>query len=140
MKKIFNITLIVLSMLVLPQFVKAQADTLVKVCSKHMKVPYISDGQQYQTILNGDEVAEFHATFYGGSVYRVVGCSGLNDGNLVYTVYDQERNLLFTNADHENAPYWDFKFTGTMDCIIEAKLDAKSAESGFAIMLIGFKQ
>lgn len=117
----------------------AQADTLVSVCTKHMKPPYISDGQQYQTILNGDENAEFHVSFLGGSTYRIVGCSGLTDGNLVFNVFDTERNLIFTNAEYENAPYWDFKFTNSMDCVIEAKLDAKTSESGFAIMLIGFK-
>lgn len=119
---------------------KAQADTLVKVCTQHMQMPYISDGQQYQTILNGDEVAEFRATFYGGSQYRIVGCSGLSDGNLQFTIYDSERNPLFSNSDYENAPYWDFKFKNTMECIIEAKRDSKTMESGFAILLIGFKE
>lgn len=128
-------------LLAIPYIANAQADTLVKVCTKHLQAPYISDGQQYQTILNEDEIAEFHATFYGGSQYRIVGCSGLTDGNLIFNVYDRERNLIFTNADYENSPYWDLKFTNTMDCIIEAKLDSKNKEdSGFAIMLIGFKE
>lgn len=140
MKKFLYIPFLFLSLYILPNKSIAQADTLVKVCSQHLQVPYISDGQQYQTILNEDEVAEFHATFFGGSRYRIVGCSGLSDGNLIYTVYDHERNLLFSNTDFENAPYWDFKFENTMDCIIEAKLDSKNTNSGFAIMLIGFKQ
>lgn len=140
MKKLIIVPILFLSLYILPTSVYAQADTLVKVCTQHLQVPYISDGQQYQTILNEEEIAEFHATFYGGSRYRVVGCSGLSDGNLVYSVYDKERNLLFTNSDFENAPYWDFKFENTMDCIIEAKLDYKNNKSGFAIMLIGFKQ
>ncbi|MFQ3579099.1 MAG: hypothetical protein SNJ71_03040 [Bacteroidales bacterium] len=118
----------------------SQADTLVKVCSKYLNPPFISDGQQYQTILNGEELAEFHVTFFGGSTYRIIGCSGLNDGNLIINLYDSKRNLLYTNNIHENSPYWDFKFSYTMDCIIEAKLDNKNLESGFAIILIGFKQ
>lgn len=120
--------------------VHAQADTLVSVCTKHMNPPYISDGQQYQTILNGDEMAEFHISFLAGSTYRIVGCSGLSEGNLVYSVYDTEHNLIYTNSNYENAPYWDFKFNYSMDCVIEAKLDSKTTESGFAIMLVGFKQ
>jgi len=118
----------------------SQADTLVSVCSKHMTPPYISDGQQYQTILNGDEMAEFHLSFLAGSTYRIVGCSGLSDGNLIFNLYDTEHNLIFTNSSFDNSAFWDFKFNNTMDCIIEAKLDKKKSESGFAIMLVGFKQ
>lgn len=123
-------------------FTKAycQADTLVQVCTQHMNAPYISDGQQYQTILNEDETAEFHSTFFGGSTYRIVGCSGLSEGNLVFTVMDREKNIVFTNASQENAPYWDFKVNSTMAVTIEAKIDSKTTASGFAIMLIGFKQ
>jgi len=124
----------------LPSKTFAQADTLVSVCNKYMKLPFISDGQQYQTILNGDENAEFHAVFYGGSTYRIIGCSGLTERNLIFTISDIEHNVLYTNKDFNNAPYWDFKFMNTMDCIIEAKLKSKSQTSGFAIIMIGFRQ
>lgn len=117
-----------------------QADTLIQVCSQYMVPPYISDGQQYQTILNEDETAEFHTTFFGGSTYRIVGCSGLSEGNLEFVVYDRDKNVLFTNSTQENAPYWDLKINSTIDCTIEAKIDSKTVSSGFAIMLIGFKQ
>ena len=118
----------------------SQADEIIKLCSQHLVPPFISDGQQYKALLNGDEIAEFHATFYGGSTYRIIACSGLSEGNLLFSVYDKERNLLFTNKDYKNAPYWDFTFKSTMDCIIEAELDSKSLKSGFALLMIGFKQ
>ena len=118
----------------------SQADTIIKVCSQHINSPYISDGQQYKTLLNNDEVAEFHTTFFGGSTYRIIGCSGLSQGNLIITLYDRERNVLFTNKEYSNAPYWDFKFEHTIDCIIEAQLDSKNLSSGFAIIMIAFKQ
>lgn len=119
----------------------AQVDVTTSLCTKHIVSPYISDGQQYKSLLNGDEVAEFHATFYGGTTYRIVGATGQSEGNLVFSLYDKERNLLFTNRDYENSPYWDFKFTSTIDCLIEASLDTGNpSASGFVIMLIGFKQ
>ena len=118
----------------------AQADTLVNVCNKYMKLPFISDGQQYQTVVNGDETAEFHAVFYGGSTYRIIGCSGLTEKNLIYTILDTEHNVLYSNKDFANAPYWDFKFMNTMDCIIEARLKSTNTGSGFAIIMIGFRQ
>ncbi|HBX52589.1 MAG: hypothetical protein A2W98_09965 [Bacteroidetes bacterium GWF2_33_38] len=141
MKKIIKFSLIILlGLAVNLTETKAQSDTLIRLCTQYLKAPFISDGQQYKALLNGDEIAEFHATFYGGSLYRVVGCSGMSVGNLAFSVYDIERNLLFTNKDYQNAPYWDFKFNSTIDCIIEAELDSKSLSSGFVLMLIGFKQ
>lgn len=119
----------------------AQCDTIASTCLKHLGRSFVSDGQNYKALLLDEEVAEFHATFYGGSTYRIAACSGMTDGNLIFMVFDKERNVLFSNADQKNSPYWDFKFKSTMDCIIEAKLDpTKAASSGCAVLLIGFKQ
>lgn len=131
---------LVLSFLSVTTKLQAQIDSTISMCQRHMNLPYISDGQFYTAMLNGDEVAEFHATFYGGSVYRLVSYSGTEAGNIIFSVYDQERNLLFTNSDFENTPYWDFQFDYSMDCIIEAALDQKNLNSGIAVLLIGFKQ
>lgn len=116
----------------------AQADTLLNVCYQHMEEPYISDGQQYKALLNGDEIAEFRSTFYGGTTYRIIFCSGFEDGNISFSLYDRNRNLLFNSEDHNLTPYWDFQFTSTVECIIEAQL-VDTTSSGFAIMLIGFR-
>lgn len=141
MKKIFLISiLILLGFLFSIKSTNAQADEITALCTKYLVPPFISDGQQYKALLNEDELAEFHATFYGGSTYRIIACSGMSEGNLLFSIYDKERNLLFTNKDYDNSPYWDFKFTSTMDCIIEAELDSKNLTSGFALLMIGFKQ
>ena len=116
-------------------------DTITSLCSKHLQDQFISDGQQYQALLfNSNETAEFNSTLYGGTIYRIAACSGVKDGNLVFWIYDNKKNLLFTNKDFANAPYWDFQINNTLDCIIEAKLDAKYSGSGRAVILIGFKQ
>ena len=93
MTKYLYIFLLSLSCSLLTSKTFAQADTLLRVCNKYMKLPFISDGQQYQTILNNEETAEFHAVFYGGSTYRIIGCSGLKEKNLIYTIYDTEHNV-----------------------------------------------
>jgi len=119
----------------------AQCDTIANICAKNMARQFLSDGQEYRALLlNSDETAEFHSTFYGGTTYRVVACSGMGDGNLVFSVFDSDRNLLFTNSDYKNAPYWDFKVNSTLDCIIEARLGGENQGSGCAVVLIGFKQ
>ncbi len=140
MKKYLYTIAIVFALLHLTGQVKAQLDSTLQLCQSHMNLPFLSDGQSYTALLNGDEVAEFYATFYGESTYRIVGYSGTMEGNLIFSVYDKERNLLFTNNDFENIPYWDFEFDYTMNCIIEAKLDSKFLSSGIAVLLIGFQQ
>ena len=117
------------------------SDTIASSCAKHLENTFISDGQQYRALLmNADETAEFHTTLYGGTLYRIAACSGLTDGNLIFSVYDSEHNTLFTNSEFKNAPYWDFKINNTLDVTIEAKLDGNAQGSGRAVVLIGFKQ
>jgi hypothetical protein len=122
--------------------VQAQCDTIANICAKHIIASFVSDGQQYRSLLlNSEEYAEFHTTFFGETTYRIAACSGTSDGNLVFSIYDTDRNLLFTNKNYRNAPYWDFKVKSTLETIIEAQLDAnKNAGSGCAVILIGFKQ
>ena len=140
-KQLIAVLLVVCGLATSVNSVSAQCDSIASFCSKHITSPYISDGQQYRALLlNTEETAEFHATFYGGTTYRIAGCTGLKDGNLVFSVFDSERNLLFSNVDYKNAPYWDFKIASTLDCIIEAKLDPSNQGSGCAVVLIGFKQ
>jgi len=142
MKKILASTLLVALFLVGNPFkASAQCDTIASVCAKHIISSFISDGQQYRSLLlNPDETAEFKTTFFGETVYRLAACSGLTDGNLIFNIYDQERNLIFSNKDFKNAPYWDFKVKSTVDVTIEAKLDPTNSGSGCAVLLIGFKQ
>jgi len=107
---------------------------------KQLKRVFISDGQVYRAFLDEDQSAEFEATFFGGSTYRIAASAGVADNYLIFEVYDHERNLLFTNFDHGNAPYWDFKVESTIDCYIEARLDMNKKLSGCATMMIGFQK
>jgi len=141
MKKI-NLFAIILFLVTLTLFnnASAQVDKTINLVTKYMKYPFISDGQQYKALLNGDEIAEFHITFFGGSLYRLAVAAGNEEGNVIFRVYDKQRNLLFTNADYNNSPYWDFKFTSTVDCLVEIQLDEANLSSGFVYMLVGFKE
>ncbi len=120
----------------------AQCDSIATMCAKHIISSFISDGQQYRSLLlNSEEYAEFHTTFFGETTYRIAACSGRSDGNLIFNIYDQDRHLLFSNRDQKNAPFWNFKVKSSVEAIIEAQLDAnKNPGSGCAVILIGFKQ
>jgi len=118
----------------------AQCDTTAQYANRYMSERFVPDGQSYRALIFDDQVAEFHTTFYGGSRYRIVGFSGLEKEQLVFSLYDQEDNLLFTNEEHQNAPYWNFEFESTVTGRIEARLDLLKQTSGCAVLLIGFER
>ncbi len=118
----------------------AQCDTIATLCEKNITVQYIPDGQFYRALLREDEVAEFDLTLFGGTTYRVAACSGTSDGNLIFSVYDKEHNLLYSNKEFNNDPYWDLVVANTLDVTINAELDPTKANSGCAVLLIGFKR
>ena len=133
-----NILLLVFLMIF--SLANAQMDKTVQLCDKYLLPPFISDGQDYRTILNNDQIAEFHMTLYGGATYRIIACSGDKEGALSFSVYDVEKNLLFTNKDHKDTPYWDFKISHTVDIIVEAELKNQKENSGFVFISLAFKQ
>lgn len=139
MKKILFALALILGVLASPES-RAQCDTIAGECQKYMTNKFISDGQHYRALLLDKEVAEFQSTFYGNNTYRISSCCSLGEGNIVFSIYDQDRNLLFSNRDQKNAPYWDFRFKSTIDCTIEATLTPDKAKSGCAVLMISFKQ
>jgi hypothetical protein len=119
-------------------------DSLVGICSDYMKISddgslYVSDGQTHQTLLDG-EPAEFQTTFFGGSTYRIAATAGTKENYVIFTIYDLNGKVLFTNSKYKNAPYWDFQVTSTIPCRIEAKLDEDLKVSGCIALMIGFKK
>lgn len=115
-------------------------ESIADVCSEHLGSEYISDGQVYRALLNDEDIAEFETTLFSGSTYRIASCSGQEDGNLIFTMYDQENNELFSSEEYGNAPYWDFTVESTLTVRIEARLDLNRVSSGCAVLLIGFQQ
>lgn len=118
----------------------AQCDSIAVSCEKHIHDRYISDGQSYRALLSGSDVAEFQTTLFGGNTYRIAACSGAGDSNLIFRLLDQDKNILFTNKEFSNAPYWDFVIENTMVVTIESSLDETRSSSGCAVIVIGFKR
>ncbi len=129
--------------------VQAQTcDSLAGVCKKMLKTPgkadkgsvYVSDGQTYRAFLDEDQTSEFQTTFFGGNTYRIAASAGTRENYIIFEVRDNQNNLIFSNTDHKNASYWDFKVESSLDVVISMSLDANKKSSGCAVMLIGFKQ
>jgi hypothetical protein len=117
----------------------AQKNTL-KSCDDFLNSGYVSDGQEYIAKPDENNKATFHTTFYGGSHYRVVACSDVEEIPLILTVFDTEKNLLFSNKSYDYTPYWNFTFTSTIDCIIEIEYDNEILIQNEVMLLIGFKE
>ena len=124
--------------ILLPSDVNSQAESIENSCKAYFNHPYIVTGRPYKALLTGDEVAEFRATLFSGTTYRIA-VGNADQNNVIFSVYDIDHNLLFSSRDFGNAPYWDFSVDGYMDCIVEAKLDNTITSSGLAIVMTGFK-
>lgn len=119
--------------------VQAQLLQLQHACSLYFSPEFISDGQEYFAPLKPDLKVEFKTTFYGDNTYRIVACTNLRRTPVVFSVYDTEKNLLFTNTNHDHTPYWDFKFSSTVTCIIQVDVKSEKFTPGHVMMLIGYK-
>ncbi len=109
-------------------------------CENLLNDGYISDGQVYLANFNSNNNAEFHTTFYGGSMYRIIACSDIKDHKLIINIFDTEKNLLYSNINYDYIPFWNFSFTSTVECVIVIKVDAKETIKKPVKLLIGFKE
>jgi len=100
---------------------------------------FISDGQVYTAFLDREK-AEFKTTFFGGTTYRVAASAGSKDDFVIFTIKDPQGNILFSNRNYKNSPYWDFKIKETLPVTIETELDLELKVTGCAVMLIGFQK
>ncbi|TNE53426.1 MAG: hypothetical protein EP338_12905 [Bacteroidetes bacterium] len=137
--------------LILSASIQASAqdcESIVNICHDHLengsskgkkKSRFVSDGQVYTAFLDREK-AEFKTTFFGGSTYRIAASAGSDDDYVIFTIRDIQGNILFSNRNHKNSPYWDFKVPSTLPVIIETELDLDKKVTGCAVMLIGFQK
>ncbi|GAO28639.1 hypothetical protein [Geofilum rubicundum] len=122
----------------MPSGINSQEEQLVNDCLTSLKSPFVAGDRSQKAFLTGEEIAEFRTTLFNGNTYRIVLCSH-QEGLIEFSLYDTNRNLLYTSSEYGASGSWDFKMEGSMECIIEARLNNEIAESGMAMLLIGFK-
>jgi hypothetical protein len=118
----------------------AQCDSTAYLAREFMNETFIPDGQSYRALIFDGQIAEFETTFFGNSKYRIAAYSGLEEEQLIFSLYDQDNNLLFSNEEHQNSPYWDFEIESTLDVRLDAKLDKTKQTSGCAVLIVGFEK
>ncbi len=119
--------------------VKGQKNSILN-CSNLLNSGYVSDGKEYKAKLDQNNKAKFYATFFGGSQYRIIACSDITDYKLQLSVYDTEKNLLYSNINYDYSTYWNFSFNSTIDCIIEIEVKSDKHIKNEIMLLIGFKE
>ena len=135
-----KIYIFLFSLIILPASnLFAQSSDFTKDCEHYLQLPFISDGHDYSLEINKDKTGEFKTTFYGGSTYRIISCSNLPQGKVIFTLFDTEKNRLFSNKDFNHTPYWDFVFRSTIDCIIEVKFESEIVNKANINLIIAFK-
>jgi hypothetical protein len=121
----------------IPSGINSQEEQLIEKCITPIRSPFIPAERSLKAFLTGEETAEFRTTFYQGNTYRIVACSFL-EGLIEFSIYDTNRKLLFSSSEFNHPNVWDFKMEGSMECIIQAKLNPQVAQSGMVLFMIGF--
>jgi hypothetical protein len=144
MKRILQ-TLIILSFLAaLPMTLHSQCKSFAKKICKLELIPYIHDGNYHAAILTEGEEAELYKTFYAGQEYRIAICGSDALPDVDFQISDANRNVLYSNKDHDYARTWDFKLESSQQLKIAIKVPSRGksqsdAASGCVAIMFGFK-
>ena len=105
---------------------------------------YTHDGNYHAAVLVEGEEAELYKTFYSDMEYRlaIVGESKLQ--NVEFTIYDDSRNVIYSNKNNNYAKTWDFKLDNSkqLKLVVKVVSSAKPGDlpaSGCVSIMFGFK-
>lgn len=145
MKRIFQIFIIFLLLIVGFQSVNAQCKGFAKKICKVELEPYIHDGNFHAAVLTEGEEAELYKTFYSDTDYRIAICGSDALPNVEFKVIDANKNVLYSNKDHNFSRTWDFKLQSSQQLKILVKVypsgkNADEVVSGCVAIMFGFKE
>lgn len=106
--------------------------------------PYTHDGNYHAAILVEGEEAELYKTFYADMEYRV---AVIGEGKLPaveFKILDENKNVLYSNKDHNYAKTWDFKLESSKQLKLVVKVapfnkPGDIPASGCVAIMFGFK-
>jgi hypothetical protein len=105
---------------------------------------YTHDGNYHAAVLVEGEEAELYKTFYSDMEYRV---AVVGEGKLPaveFKIVDENKNVLYSNKDHNYAKTWDFKLESSkqLKLVVTVSTFNKAGEipaSGCVAIMFGFK-
>jgi hypothetical protein len=145
MKRLFQVVVLLLSIIISSQSINAQCKGFAKKICKSELEPFIHDGNFHAAILTEGEEAELYKTFYSDTEYRIAVCGSDALPNVEFKIIDANKNLLYSNKDHNFTRTWDFKLEASQQLKILVKVhpSGKNAEevvSGCVAIMFGFKE
>ena len=145
MKKVFQFTVAIALLTLVPLSVNAQCKGFAKKICKVELDPYTHDGNYHAAILTVGEEAELYKTFYSDTDYRIAVCGSPALPDIEFRIIDSDRNILYTNKDNEYERIWDFRLESSQQLKIFVKVPAtdglpEEAGSGCVAIMFGFKE
>ena len=146
MRKYLPIFILVLVFTSISYDISAQCKGFAKKVCKSELIPYIHDGNYNAAMLTEGEEADFYKTFYADQQYRLLVCGTESLPQIEFKVVDANRNVLYSNRDHNMSKAWDFKLESSQQLRIIIKVPTSGTKkadaeilNGCVAIMIGFK-
>ena len=145
MKRIFQFSVAVALLMLLPVAVNAQCKGFAKKLCKVELDPFIHDGNYHAAILTIGEEAELYKTFYSDTDYRITVCGSDALPDIEFRVIDSDRNVLYSNKSQDYLRSWDFRLEASQQLKIFVKVPSEDGMpddvvSGCVAIMFGFQE
>lgn len=115
-----------------------------KICKLELS-PYVHDGNYHAAILTEGEEAELYKTFYSDQEYRIAICGSEALPSVQFKIIDNNRKVLYDNADNDYSTTWDFRLEDSQQLKIAVKIpvakntsEMSAPQSGCVAIMFGF--
>ncbi|MBK9389936.1 MAG: hypothetical protein IPN68_07000 [Bacteroidetes bacterium] len=138
----------ILPILALFLIASSNADAQCKAFAKKVCLPelgsFTHDGNYHAAVLVEGEEAELYKTFYSDMDYRIAICGEDKLPNVEFRIMDSNKNVLYSNKDHNFARTWDFKLQSSQQLKLIVKVSSfnqagDTPASGCVSIMFGFK-
>lgn len=145
MKRSLFVSLLLLSLIIIPFKSNAQCKQFAKNTCKVGLAPYQHDGNYHAAVLLEGEEAELYKTFYSDTDYRIGVCGANNLGNIEFSVVDGNGKVLYNNKYNDFEWKWDFRLESSQQLKIVVKVPvtdglAEEPKEGCVAIMFGFKE
>ena len=145
MKKVFQFTVAIALLALLPLSLNAQCKGFAKKVCKVELDPYTHDGNFHAAVLTTGEEAELYKTFYSDTDYRIAICGADALPDIEFRIIDSDRNVLYTNKDNEYSRTWNFRLEASQQLKISVRVPLEDgmpeeASSGCVAIMFGFQE
>lgn len=103
--------------------VNAQCKAFATKDCKPKLLPFTHDGNYHAAVLVEGEEAELYKTFYSDMEYRVAVIGEGKLPSVEFKILDEEKNVLYSNKEHNYAQTWDFKLESSQQLKLVVKVN-----------------